>query len=70
MAKTIIIHEKERLRGEDGTQIVSVRIKKELLEKLDLLAAETNHSRNALITMFIRFCVDNHEVVKVEDAEG
>lgn len=49
-------------RGEDGNRIISVRIREEILAKLDRLSAETNHSRNELINLILAHGVDNIEI--------
>ena len=48
-----------RRRGEDGYKMISVRIREDTLEKLDRLAAESNHSRNELINLILSHGVDN-----------
>jgi len=64
MAEEIKIKKKTAKRGDDGYKIVSVRMKDELLERLDKLSAETNRSRNELINMLLDAAVD---IVKIED---
>lgn len=46
-------------RGEDGTKIISVRIKEDLLIKLDRVSSESNYSRNELINIIIKYGLDN-----------
>lgn len=46
-------------RGEDGNKVITVRIKEDVLQKLDKIAAETNYSRNELINIILRHGVDN-----------
>ncbi len=50
-------------RGNDGTRIISVRIREETLSRLDKIGSESNRSRNELINMFIDFAIEN---VKIE----
>ena len=38
-------------RGEDGTRVISLRIRQEILDSLDELAKECNYSRNELINI-------------------
>lgn len=64
MAEEIRIKKKVAKRGDDGYKIVSVRMKDELLEKLDSLSADTNRSRNELINILLEAAVD---IVKVEE---
>lgn len=64
MAEEITIKRKLAKRGDDGYKIVSVRMKEELLDKLDKISAETNRSRNELINILLTASVD---IVKVEE---
>ena len=64
MAEVIKIKKKVAKRGDDGYKIVSVRMKDELLDKLDKLSADTNRSRNELINLLLEASVD---IVKIED---
>ena len=64
MAEEIKIKKKTAKRGDDGYKIVSVRMKDELIEKLDSLSGETNRSRNELINILLEAAV---EIVKIED---
>ena len=64
MAEEIKIKKKVVKRGDDGYKIVSVRMKEELLDKLDGLSADTNRSRNELINLLLEASVD---IVKIED---
>ena len=50
---------KIKKRGEDGTRIITVRIRKETLDELDRIAAETNYSRNELINLMLAHGVKN-----------
>jgi predicted DNA-binding protein len=64
MAEEIRIRKKVAKRGDDGYKIVSVRMKDELIEKLDGLSTDTNRSRNELINILLEAAVD---IVKVEE---
>ena len=64
MAEEIKIKKKVARRGDDGYKIVSVRMKDELLERLDKLSADTNRSRNELINLLLEASVD---IVRIED---
>lgn len=64
MAEEIRIKKKIARRGDDGYKIVSVRMKDELIEKLDKLSIETNRSRNELINMLLVAAI---EIVKIEE---
>lgn len=64
MEKEIKITKKAPRRGDDGYKIVSVRMKEEMPERLDRLAAQTNRSRNELINLLLDSAM---EIVKVEE---
>ncbi|MFR1189842.1 MAG: ribbon-helix-helix protein, CopG family [Oscillospiraceae bacterium] len=64
MDKEIKITKKTPRRGDDGYKIVSVRMKEEMLDRLDRLAAQTNRSRNELINLLLDSAM---EIVKVEE---
>lgn len=64
MSDEIRITKKSSKRGDDGYKIVSVRMKDELLEKLDNISAVTNRSRNELINILLTSAID---IVKIED---
>ena len=60
--KDKLIITKKGIKGEDGYKVFSIRIKDELVEKLDNLAQQTNRSRNDLINTLLDYAVDNCEV--------
>ena len=49
-------------RGEDGTKIITVRIREETLSELDRIASESNYSRNELINLILAYGVKNIEI--------
>ena len=53
---------KIKRRGEDGSRVITVRIREDTLAELDSLAAETNRSRNELINMILSHGVKNIEI--------
>lgn len=64
MKKEIKITKKVARRGDDGYKVVSVRMKEEMIDRLDALSAETNRSRNELINLLLDAAID---IVKVEE---
>ncbi len=50
-------------RGEDGSRVITVRIKEDTLSAIDALASATNYSRNELINIILRYGVENVEIV-------
>lgn len=49
-------------RGEDGSRIITVRIKEDTLTELDRIAAESNYSRNELINIILAHGVKTIEI--------
>ena len=49
-------------RGEDGTKIITVRIREDTLKELDTIAAEINYSRNELINIILAHGIKNIEI--------
>ncbi len=64
MADVIKITKKGKRRGDDGCKVVSVRMKDELIERLDDLSVKTNRSRNELINLLLNAAID---IVKIEE---
>lgn len=53
---------KIKKRGEDGSRIITVRIREETLAELDKIACENNYSRNELINIILSYGVKNIEI--------
>ncbi len=64
MSEEITIKKKVTRKGDDGYKIVSVRMKEELIQRLDSLSVSTNRSRNELINLLLNAAVD---IVKIEE---
>ena len=64
MEREIKISKKAARRGDDGYKVVSVRMKEEMLERLDELSSQTNRSRNELINLLLDAAM---KIVKVEE---
>lgn len=64
MGQEIRIKKKTARHGDDGYKIVSVRMREELVERLDQLSVDTNRSRNELINILLDAAVD---IVRIED---
>ena len=64
MADVIKITKKSHRRGDDGYKVVSIRMKDELIARLDGLSAKTNRSRNELVNLLLDAAID---IVKVEE---
>lgn len=53
-------------RGDDGTRIISLRIKELVLTQVDEIATQTNRSRNEILNSLIEYALDNVEIEKRE----
>ena len=49
-------------RGEDGSKVISLRIRQETLDALEKIAAECNYSRNEVINIILEYGVENIEI--------
>lgn len=56
--KDLIIKPK-RAKGDDGYRTFSIRIKEEIVSKLDNISTQTGHSRNELIGVFLEYAIEN-----------
>lgn len=64
MAEEIRITRKTHRKGDDGYKIVSVRMREDLIDRLDKLSEETNRSRNELINILVESAIN---IVKIDD---
>lgn len=62
MSDRITIKKRSPLRGEDGNKVISIRIKEDLLGHIDLLASQSNRSRNEIINLLLRDAVGRAEI--------
>lgn len=53
---------KIKKRGEDGSRVITVRIREEILTELDKLAYEVNYSRNELINLILAHGIEHVEI--------
>ena len=49
-------------RGEDGTKVVSLRIRQELLKQIDDISKKAGYSRNEVICIMLQHGVENVEI--------
>jgi len=57
-----LIIQPKRPKGEDGYRTFSVRIKEELVSRLEEIAAKSGHSRNELIALLLEYGLDHCEI--------
>mgnify|MGYP003538550722 CR=1 FL=1 len=58
----LLIKSKRKLHGEDGYSVFSIRIRSEIKDKIDKIAADSGYSRNSLIETFLEFAADRCEI--------
>lgn len=63
MAEEIKITKKTIRKSDNKHKVVSVRMRNELIERLDVLAGNTNRSRNEIINLLLESAV---AIVKIE----
>lgn len=54
---------KIKKRGDDGNRLISVRIREDILNTLDSISKESNHSRNELINIILEYGIKNLEII-------
>lgn len=63
MSDEIRIKRKIDKKGDDGYKVVSVRMREELVDRLDSVANQANRSRNEIINLLLESALD---IVKVD----
>lgn len=48
----------KRIKGDDGYKTFSIRVREDLVEKIDEISAKTGRSRNELIGIFLEYAAD------------
>lgn len=48
----------KRSKGDDGFRTFSIRIREDIVEKLDEISAQTGRSRNELIGIFLEYAAE------------
>lgn len=57
----------KRAKGEDGYKVFSIRIKEDVVSRIDGISSQTGRSRNELIGMFLEYALDRCVVQETED---
>ena len=52
----------KRPKGEDGYKVFSIRIKDEIVNKLDSVSVKTGRSRNEIIGLFLEYAADRCKI--------
>ena len=67
MKEEKLIIKPRNAKGEDGYKVFSIRIKEELVSRIDEISKQSGRSRNELIGMFIDFALERCVVEKNEE---
>ena len=59
MADRKLVLKSKRLRGEDGSKVISIRMREGLITRLDNVVDQTGRSRNELFSILIEYALDN-----------
>lgn len=62
MEEKLVIKKKNKLKGDDGYKVFSVRIKEETVIKLEQISNESNRSRNEIINALLDFAISRCEI--------
>lgn len=54
-------------RGDDGHKTFSIRIRNELVERMDEVVSQTGRTRNELVGLFLEYALDNCTVVSKDE---
>lgn len=53
----------KKLRGDDGYRVFSVRVRSDILDRINDLADDTGRTRNEIIALLLNFALEHSEVV-------
>ncbi len=68
MENESLVIKPRRPKGEDGYRVFSIRIKEDIIARIDDISTQTGHSRNELISTFIEYAL-NRCVIEAENNE-
>lgn len=62
MARNKLIINPKPIKGEDGYRTFSIRVKDELVSRLEDVCAQSGYNRNQLISILLDYALENCEV--------
>ena len=68
MENESLVIKPRRPKGEDGYRVFSIRIKEDIIARIDDISTQTGHSSNELISTFIEYAL-NRCVIEAENNE-
>ena len=57
----------KRTKGDDGYRVFSVRVREQLVGRVDEISQKTGRSRNELIGLFLEYALDHCELERGEE---
>lgn len=64
-----LIIKPKKPKGEDGYKVFSIRVKEDVVARIDEISSKTGHSRNELIATFIEYALDRCVIGSTESRE-
>jgi len=58
MKEDQLIVKLKRPKGDDGYKTFSIRVREDIVHRIDVIAGHTGRSRNELISMFMEYALD------------
>lgn len=65
----LVLHPK-RAKGDDGYKTFSIRVREDLVDRLDELATQTGRSRNELVNTLLEFAADRCTIAHKESTQN
>lgn len=59
----------KRAKGDDGYKVFSIRIKDDIVGRIDEISAKTGRSRNELISILVQFALDRCVIEESEETK-
>lgn len=64
MSDAQLVIKAKKMKGDDGYKTFSIRANEELVAQIDEISARTGRSRNELIGIFLKFAVENCQIIE------
>ena len=64
MKEEKLVIKPKRTKGDDGYKVFSIRVKDDVVSRIDEIVSQTGHSRNELIGRFLEYALDHCVVEK------
>lgn len=67
MEDTPLIIKRKRAKGDDGYKVFSIRIREEVVSRLDDICVKTDRSRNELIGILLEYALDRCVIERTDE---